>query len=447
MSKRIDDISRTTIEDVNKHVLNTISTLIKSELDAGFNAKFATLIQPMRIKLDNLVESVLDAATVRALLDVGFNAKYSTLAQPLKSDVHELKTKLTILNDYVLSLTSGNVEAAAYCLPDPRDKLFCHIAEHTRRQQNKISIIGIGHVGQAVLASLLFQKITDNIAIYDRDEDKIKGELLDFQYAAMYSSNTHIEGSTKINVIVNSKIVIITAGARRQKGDTRITLVQKNVEVFQDIIPKIVQYAPHAVLILVSNPVDIMTYITDKISCLPPGQVVGSGTNLDTSRLHFYMSHKYNVAAESCKGWVIGEHGETAVIAYSTLTVGGTYIEDINFKMGESCDIEKWSDIHNEVLTTSANIISLKGYTNWAIGLSVADLAHTIITNNKSVHPVTVSAKGFYCITEDVYLSLPAVLGENGVIEVVRLELSSKECELLRKSADYLYNMQKEIKI
>ncbi|KAK4879467.1 hypothetical protein RN001_007613 [Aquatica leii] len=112
MSKRIDDISRTTIEDVNKHVLNTISTLIKSELDAGFNAKFATLIQPMRIKLDNFVESALDAATVRALLDVGFNAKYSTLAQPLKSDVHELKTKLTILNDYVLSLTSGNVEAA-----------------------------------------------------------------------------------------------------------------------------------------------------------------------------------------------------------------------------------------------------------------------------------------------------------------------------------------------
>ncbi|KAK4884738.1 hypothetical protein RN001_001009 [Aquatica leii] len=109
---RIDDISRTTIEDVNKHILNTISTLIKSELDAEFNAKFATLIQPMRIKLDNLVESVLDAATVRALLDARFNAKYSTLAQPLKSDVHELKTKLTILNDYVLSLTSGNVEAA-----------------------------------------------------------------------------------------------------------------------------------------------------------------------------------------------------------------------------------------------------------------------------------------------------------------------------------------------
>ncbi|KAF5275837.1 hypothetical protein FQR65_LT04075 [Abscondita terminalis] len=358
-----------------------------------------------------------------------------------------IQTILNFNTKFKIRYHISNVHLNEHSSWDSKEKIFCPFAEHTRRRPNKISIIGIGNVGQAILAGLLFQKVTDNIAFHDLNEQKVKGELLDFQYSGLYSTNVEIQGSTDLDVITDSRIVVITASARRQENDTKVQLVKKNVEVFQKLIPQIVKRAPNAVLLLVTNPVEIMTYVTVKLSGLPPGQVLGSGTNLTTSRLLFYVSQKYNVAADSCQGWVIGEHGESAVTAFSTITVGGCFIKDINKNIGKEDDDENWSEFHRLVLEIPAKVISMKGYTNWAIGFSVANIAYTIITNNKTIHPVTVLAKGFCGIKKDVYLSLPAVLGENGVVEIVRLVLTKEEGNLLIKSEKSLHAIQRKIKL
>ncbi|KAF4802503.1 Glycogen [starch] synthase, liver [Turdus rufiventris] len=247
-------------------------------------------------------------------------------------------------------------------------------------------------------------------------------------------------------VTANSKIVVVTAGVRQQEGESRLNLVQRNVNVFKFIIPQIVKYSPDCIILVVSNPVDILTYVTWKLSGLPKHRVIGSGCNLDTARFRYLMSEKLGIHPSSCHGWILGEHGDSSVAVWSGVNVAGVSLQELNPDMGTDKDPENWKEIHKQVVASAYEVIKLKGYTNWAIGFSVADLCETMLKNLNRVHSVATLVKGMYGIENEVFLSLPSVLSASGLMSVINQKLKDDEVTQLRKSADTLWNVQKDIK-
>jgi L-lactate dehydrogenase len=231
-------------------------------------------------------------------------------------------------------------------------------------------------------------------------EDKLLGEMLDLQHGSLFLKNPKIYASTDYAASAGSRLCIVTAGVRQREGETRLDLVQRNTDVLKNIIPNLVKYSPNTILLIVSNPVDILTYVAWKLSGLPKNRVIGSGTNLDSSRFRFLMSQKLGVAPSSCHGWVIGEHGDSSVAVWSGLNIAGVRLRELNPVIGTPNDPENWEDLHKVVIHSAYEIIKLKGYTNWAIGLSVASLAHSILKNSFNVHAISVHVKVFFANLE-----------------------------------------------
>ncbi|XP_074086254.1 L-lactate dehydrogenase A chain-like isoform X2 [Macrotis lagotis] len=276
-------------------------------------------------------------------------------------------------------------------------------------------------------------------------EDKLKGEMMDLQHGSLFFSTPKIVSGKDSRVSVNSKIVVVTAGARQQEGESRLNLVQRNVNILKLIIPDIVKNSPDCKIIVVSNPVDILTYVTWKLSGLPKNCIIGSGTNLDSARFRFLIGSRLGVNPTSCHGWVIGEHGDSSVPVWSGVNIAGVPLKNLHPTLGTDDDKEQWKTVHRQVVESAYEVIKLKGYTSWAIGLSVADLVRTMMNNLRRVHPVCTLIKGLYGITEDVFLSVPCVLGLNGITDIVKLKLSTEEEQHLKKSAETLWNVQKDL--
>ncbi|XP_042843323.1 L-lactate dehydrogenase A-like 6A [Panthera tigris] len=312
---------------------------------------------------------------------------------------------------------------------------------------NKVSIIGTGSVGMACAISILLKGLTDELALVDVDEDKLKGETMDLQHGSPFVKMPTIASSKDYPVTANSSLVIITAGARQEKGETRLNLVQRNVAIFKLMISNIIQYSPRCKLIVVSNPVDILTYVAWKLSGFPQNRVIGSGCNLDTARFRFLIGQKLGIHSESCHGWVLGEHGDSSVPVWSGVNIAGVPLKDLNSDIGTDKDTEKWKNVHKDVIASAYEIIKMKGYTNWAIGLSVADLTESILRNLRRVHPVSTIIKGLYGINKEVFLSVPCVLGESGIADLVKVTLTPEEQARLKKSAETLWEIQKELEL
>lgn len=309
----------------------------------------------------------------------------------------------------------------------------------------KVTIVGVGQVGMACAYSIMQQGICREIALVDMLKDKLQGELLDMQHCQRFVKHVDIQASTDYAVTANSNLCIVTAGSRQKEGESRRDLVQRNVNIFKGIIPQLVKYSPNTILMIVSNPVDILTYVAWKISGLPRERVIGSGTNLDTARFHFLISEKLNVAPTNVHGWIIGEHGDASVAVWSGVNIAGVNLKDLNPGMGGKGDPEKWEDIHKKVINSAYEMIKLKGYTSWAIGLSVAQMTQTIIRNQKNVHAISTLVKGFHGIDEDVFLSLPCVLGSKGVMYVIKQTLDENEVKQLQSCARTMHEIQKTL--
>ncbi|KAM6180458.1 L-lactate dehydrogenase A-like 6B [Erethizon dorsatum] len=317
------------------------------------------------------------------------------------------------------------------------EKPICH---------SKVSIIGVGSVGMACAISILLKGLTDELALVDVNEDKLKGEVMDLQHGSLFVRMPNIVYSKDYRVTANSSLVIITAGARQEKGESRLNLVQRNVAIFKLMIATVVQYSPQCKLIVVSNPVDILTYVSWKLSAFPKNCVIGSGCNLDTARFRFFIGQKLGIHSESCHGWVLGEHGDTSVPVWSGVNIAGVPLKVLNAAIGTDKDPEQWENVHKEVITSAYEIIKRKGYTSWAIALSVADMTESILKNLRRTHSVSTIIKGLYGIDKEVFLSVPCVLGENGVTDLIKMRLTPKEEALLKKSAETLWEIQKELK-
>lgn len=313
--------------------------------------------------------------------------------------------------------------------------------------KHKITVVGCGAVGMASVFSLLTQGVSADVAIVDVMEDKLKGELLDLQHGGLFLKGARIQASTDYSVSKGSAICVVTAGARQAPGESRLNLLQKNVKIMQGIIPNLVKHSPDTLILLVSNPVDIMTYIAWKLSGLPKHRVIGSGTNLDSARFRVMLAERLGVSPVSTHAWIIGEHGDSSIPIWSGVNIAGVRLNTHIPKLGSPDDPEKWSEVHKEVVDAAYKIINLKGYTSWAIGLSVAQLCTSILNNTYNVHAVSVSAKGHYGINEDVFLSLPAILTLSGVSSIVTQDLSPSEIESLKKSVKIISEQQSQLSL
>ncbi|XP_038285396.1 L-lactate dehydrogenase C chain isoform X1 [Canis lupus familiaris] len=331
-----------------------------------------------------------------------------------------------------------------------KEKLIENLIEEDKISQRKITIVGTGAVGMACAICILLKDLADELALVDVAVDKLKGETMDLQHGSLFFNTSKITSGKDYSVSANSKLVIVTAGARQQEGESRLALVQRNVNIMKSIIPAIVQHSPDCKMLIVSNPelfllVDILTYVVWKLSGLPATRVFGSGCNLDSARFRYLIGEKLGVHPTSCHGWIIGEHGDSSVPLWSGVNVAGVALKTLDPKLGTDADKDQWKNIHKQVVESAYEIIKLKGYTSWAIGLSVTDLVGSVLKNLRRVHPVSTMVKGLYGIKEEIFLSIPCVLGQNGVSDIVKVNLNSDEEALFKKSADTLWNVQKEL--
>ncbi|KAF3699503.1 L-lactate dehydrogenase B-A chain [Channa argus] len=342
---------------------------------------------------------------------------------------------------------SGFYNQEAAIMSTVQEKLLRPVAgSSTQFPKNKVTVVGVGQVGMACAISILLRDLCDEMALVDVMEDRLKGEMMDLQHGSLFLKCPKIVADKDYSVTANSRLVVVTAGVRQQEGESRLNLVQRNVNVFKSIIPQVVKYSPDCIIIVVSNPVDVLTYVTWKLSGLPKHRVIGSGTNLDSARFRYMMAEKLGIHASSFNGWVLGEHGDTSVPVWSGTNVAGVNLQKLNPEIGTEADKEQWKNVHKAVVDSAYEVIKLKGYTNWAIGMSVSDLTETIVKNLSRVHPVSTMVKDMYSIGNEVFLSLPCVLSSNGVSSVVNMTLTDGEVAQLKKSADTLWGIQKDLK-
>ncbi|QIK69263.1 L-lactate dehydrogenase [Erysipelothrix sp. HDW6C] len=301
---------------------------------------------------------------------------------------------------------------------------------------NKISIIGAGFVGSTTAFALMNSNVASEIVIVDINKDKAKGEAMDLDQGQVFVSPIKIIAGDYPET-AGSDIVIITAGLAQKPGETRIDLVNRNIEIYKQLIPSIVEYNPDAILLVVSNPVDILAQITYKLSGFPAERVIGSGTVLDTARFQAELSNKFKVDARNIHANIIGEHGDSEIATWSLTTIAGLTIEQYCANMDIEFSESMRDQITEDVKTAAYKIIDWKGYTNYAVALAVTRIVKAILRDEKSILTVSSLLQGDYGI-EDVYISVPTIVGRNGVRHTVEVPYSSNEVAALQESAQML---------
>ncbi|NJK40041.1 MAG: L-lactate dehydrogenase [Oscillatoriales cyanobacterium RM2_1_1] len=301
-------------------------------------------------------------------------------------------------------------------------------------------IIGAGQVGMACAYSMLIQDCFDELILQDIALEKVEGEVMDLMHGIPFISPTKIAAGTVADAGEDTDIVIITAGANQKDGETRLDLVQRNVKIFRGLVEEIAKHCPNAILLIVSNPVDIMTYVSLKISGFPSSRVLGSGTVLDTARFRSLLSAKLNIDSRSVHANIIGEHGDSEVPVWSKVNVAGMRICDGDWPGSPSCDSSELSEIFAGVKNAAYEIIKRKGYTSYAVGLAVTDIVKAILNNQNRVLTVSSLVKDLYDLPE-VCLSFPTIVNRQGISKQINLSLNETEKNLFQKSAQTLHEV------
>ncbi|MBP0030436.1 L-lactate dehydrogenase [Roseofilum sp. Guam] len=300
-------------------------------------------------------------------------------------------------------------------------------------------IIGAGQVGLACAYSLLIQNCFDELILQDIAQEKTEGEVMDLMHGIPFISPTLVKAGTVADAGKNADIVIITAGASQKPGESRLSLVERNVAIFKSLIAEVVQHCPHAIVLIVSNPVDIMTYVTLKLSGFPSYRVLGSGTVLDTARFRALLSQKLNLDPRSIHAYIIGEHGDSELPVWSTVNIAGMKLCD-GRPGSPSSDDPQLAEIFNQVKNAAYEIIQRKGYTSYAIGLAVTDIVKAILRNQRRIMTVSRFVDGLYGLPE-LCISLPTIVDRQGATKLINLSLNQTEQQQLNHSGQVLQNI------
>ncbi len=302
--------------------------------------------------------------------------------------------------------------------------------------RRKVSIIGAGFVGATTAYALMNSGIATEICLYDINMDKALGEVMDLVHGTSFVKPVNIYAGG-ISETKDSDIIIITAGAGQKDGETRLDLIDKNYKIFKSFVPDLVKYSPDSILLVVSNPVDVLTYITYKLSGFPKERVIGSGTVLDTSRYKYVVGKYFEVNNNNIHGYVIGEHGDSEVTTWSNARIGSEEFDSYAKRKDLEWDDEIKSVIENDVKNAAYEIISRKNATYFAIGLAVNRIVEAIFRDENTILTVSSLFEGQYGI-KDMYLAVPTIVNRHGAKEVLEIPIAKVEEEKLKESADIL---------
>lgn len=297
----------------------------------------------------------------------------------------------------------------------------------------KIGVIGAGAVGSATAFALTMSGVASKVILIDKKQDKAEAEAMDIAHAAPFSTAGKIIAGSYAD-LENSDIVIITAGANQKEGETRTDLLARNVKIFSEVVPQIVHYAPQSLLLIAANPVDIMTEVALQLSGFTPERVIGSGTVLDTARFRTLLGYFLGVSTKSVHADVLGEHGDSEVLVWSSAEAGTLLLEDYAVGVGKVLDAAKRAEIEDGVINAAYKIIAGKGATCFGIAGALMQICRAIGNNDYSILTVS-SHHSRVEDVDDVCLSLPTVINRRGIHHVIMPKLAPHEHQALKQSA------------
>lgn len=313
---------------------------------------------------------------------------------------------------------------------------------------SKITIIGAGSVGSTIAYTLSNEDIASEIVLIDINKKKVEGEVMDIAQGTCFRDPVSIIAG-EYEDAKDSDIVIITSGIARKPGQTRIELTQTNVNILKSITPEIVKAAPNAIYIIVSNPVDIMTYVFTKISGLPENQILGSGTMLDSARLRCGLSEHLNIAQKNIHAYVFGEHGDTSFIPWTGAYISGVSVDEyyeLAKNLGKEVDVLDKDEMLTYVQKSGGKVIANKGATFYAVSAAVCKLCGILLASSDSIATVSSMMHGEYGI-EDVCVSTLTLVGPNGIQGKVPMRMNKEEVAKLQASANALKEVIKQIEL
>lgn len=294
-------------------------------------------------------------------------------------------------------------------------------------KRNKVVIIGAGNVGVTTAFSILTQGLCEELVLIDVNKEKAYGEVLDLQHSISFMNRNVRLKAGDYTDCRDADIVVITASAPMAKTDNdRLLMLDKSMSIIKSIVGQTMESGFDGIFIVVSNPVDIMTYYTWKISGLPSSQVIGSGTALDSARLRYYIGEKIDVDQRSVNAYVIGEHGDSEFASWSTATVGGKSLESVIRDNRERLGENPYEELIQKTIKGGWEILSRKGNTSYGIGSATARIVKTILWDENHIYPVSTYLNGTYGV-EDVYISVPAIINRTGIKEIVELNMNEEE--------------------
>lgn len=300
------------------------------------------------------------------------------------------------------------------------------------KRTSKVSIIGAGFVGSTAAYALLIDGIASEIALIDIIKEKVEGEAMDLQHGLQFKPNVKVSFGTSYQLCKDAEIVVITAGAHQKPGQTRMELVAKNAAILQEMIPQIVRYNDSCILLVVTNPLDVLTYLTLKYSNFPRNKVFGSGTILDTARFRYLLGKYFEVSPNSVHAYILGEHGDSSFPVWSTANIAGT-----NLKYFPKYNKKALDTIFTQTKNAAYEVVARKGATYYAIGLGVAKIVEAVLSDQNEVLALSTYLDNYHGI-RDVCLSVPSIVNRDGIKEQIRMPLNSLENRQLQKSASLI---------
>jgi len=299
-------------------------------------------------------------------------------------------------------------------------------------QKRTIGIIGTGYVGVAAAYAVFLRSLASEIILIDKNRKKAEGEAMDLMHGQAFAEKTVVRAG-EYEDLAAAQLIVITAGVAQKPGESRLDLLNRNADVFREIVAQLDRCSPESVLIVATNPVDILTYVAQSLSSRSASRVIGTGTMLDTGRFRALLGDHYDVDPRSVHAYIMGEHGDTEVPIWSSADIGGVPLQG-NTVLGKPFDQIVMGKLFSKVRNAAYEIIDRKGYTSTAIGSAIARVAEAILDDRRAVLPVSVRLDGQYGLDE-VCLSIPAVLGKNGVEATIHPVLNTTEVEGLQHSA------------
>lgn len=300
----------------------------------------------------------------------------------------------------------------------------------------RVAVVGVGNVGATYAFALLLNRLCSEIVLIDANRAKAEGEAMDLNHAVPFAHPTRIWAGD-FSDCAGAAITVIAAGAGQKPGETRLDIAARNGEIWRHIVPQIVRRNPEGILLVATNPVDVLTYAALKLSGFPPKRVIGSGTILDTARFRYLLSEHFKIDARSVHAFIIGEHGDSEVPVWSLANVAGMKLEEFGGLEGEPISSENMHNIYEQTRDAAYQIIERKGATYYAVAAGLIQITAAILRNQNTVLSVSTWVDE-YCGIRDLCFSLPTVINSGGVARVLRVPLDATEKEQLRKSAEVL---------